>query len=303
MHLPLHPGPVRRARLRLLALVERRPLDPGEPRPGADDGRRRRHRDQHRPRAWPQARQPRALAEPRSPWRRPATATSSSSTTAATTSASPLPRTRRARGWGRASGPSCRAPSPAACSSAWGIECARLDRMGKSHWSLRNDILGAWAMTVVLFARAGDRLRPGRPALPAAPGGARLLAARGRQLPRALRPAAPEARGRPLRALPSRAQLEQQQRRLQRPALPPAAPQRPPRQPDPALPGAAPRRRGAAAAHRLRRDDRARLGPAALAAGDGPAPGRALRRRPQPRQHPAAASASASSPATGAAAS
>ena len=37
-------------------------------------------------------------------------------------------------------------------SSAWGIECARLDRMGKSHWTLRNDILGAWAMTVVLFA-------------------------------------------------------------------------------------------------------------------------------------------------------
>lgn len=35
--------------------------------------------------------------------------------------------------------------------SAWGIECARLDRLGKSHWTLRNDILGAWAMTVVLF--------------------------------------------------------------------------------------------------------------------------------------------------------
>ena len=37
-------------------------------------------------------------------------------------------------------------------SSAWGIECARLDRMGKSQWTLRNDILGAWAMTVGLFA-------------------------------------------------------------------------------------------------------------------------------------------------------
>ncbi len=36
--------------------------------------------------------------------------------------------------------------------SAWGIEAARLDRLGKSHWSLRNDVLGAWAMTVVLFA-------------------------------------------------------------------------------------------------------------------------------------------------------
>ncbi len=37
-------------------------------------------------------------------------------------------------------------------SSAWGIERARLDRMGKSPWTLRNDILGAWAMTVALFA-------------------------------------------------------------------------------------------------------------------------------------------------------
>jgi alkane 1-monooxygenase len=36
--------------------------------------------------------------------------------------------------------------------SAWGIEAARLDRMGKSHWTLRNDILGAWAMTAALFA-------------------------------------------------------------------------------------------------------------------------------------------------------
>ena len=36
--------------------------------------------------------------------------------------------------------------------SSWKLECARLDRMGKSHWTLRNDILGAWAMTVVLFA-------------------------------------------------------------------------------------------------------------------------------------------------------
>jgi len=35
--------------------------------------------------------------------------------------------------------------------SAWGIEAARLDRLGKSHFSLRNDIIGAWAMTVVLF--------------------------------------------------------------------------------------------------------------------------------------------------------
>jgi alkane 1-monooxygenase len=36
--------------------------------------------------------------------------------------------------------------------SAWGLERVRLDRMGRSPWSLRNDILGAWAMTVALFA-------------------------------------------------------------------------------------------------------------------------------------------------------
>src|ERR1700759_1458671 len=36
--------------------------------------------------------------------------------------------------------------------SAWHLEAGRLDRLGKSQWTLRNDILGAWAMTVVLFA-------------------------------------------------------------------------------------------------------------------------------------------------------
>jgi alkane 1-monooxygenase len=36
--------------------------------------------------------------------------------------------------------------------SAWGIERARLERGGRSVWSIHNDILQAWAMTVVLFA-------------------------------------------------------------------------------------------------------------------------------------------------------
>ena len=36
--------------------------------------------------------------------------------------------------------------------SAWEIETARLDRLGKPHWGIHNDILSAWAMTVVLFA-------------------------------------------------------------------------------------------------------------------------------------------------------
>ena len=36
--------------------------------------------------------------------------------------------------------------------SAWGLERTRLARMDRGPWTLRNDILGAWAMTVVLFA-------------------------------------------------------------------------------------------------------------------------------------------------------
>jgi alkane 1-monooxygenase len=36
--------------------------------------------------------------------------------------------------------------------SAWGLERARLQRLGSSPWSPRNDVLNAWAMTAVLFA-------------------------------------------------------------------------------------------------------------------------------------------------------
>ncbi len=36
--------------------------------------------------------------------------------------------------------------------SAWALERTRLERMGRSPWTLRNDILGAWAMSVMLFA-------------------------------------------------------------------------------------------------------------------------------------------------------
>ncbi|HEX6782312.1 MAG TPA: alkane 1-monooxygenase [Solirubrobacterales bacterium] len=44
--------------------------------------------------------------------------------------------------------------------SAWGIETARLDRLGRSHWSIHNDVLSAWAMTVVLFAGLGVAFGP-----------------------------------------------------------------------------------------------------------------------------------------------
>jgi alkane 1-monooxygenase len=36
--------------------------------------------------------------------------------------------------------------------SSWELECTRLARMDRSPWTPRNDILNAWAMTVVLFA-------------------------------------------------------------------------------------------------------------------------------------------------------
>src|SRR5215212_9984926 len=36
--------------------------------------------------------------------------------------------------------------------SAWELEGVRLDRLGERHFSLRNDILTAWAMTIGLFA-------------------------------------------------------------------------------------------------------------------------------------------------------
>ncbi len=44
--------------------------------------------------------------------------------------------------------------------SAWGIEKQRLERKGKSVWSLENDNLQAWAMTVVLFGGLAMWLGP-----------------------------------------------------------------------------------------------------------------------------------------------
>ena len=87
--------------------------------------------------------------------------------------------------------------------SSWELEAERLRRMGSSPWTLQErhpQRLGDDAS--LLYARADRRLRLGRAAVPADPVGGRRLAARGRQLPRALRPAAPAARGRPLRASP-----------------------------------------------------------------------------------------------------
>ena len=48
--------------------------------------------------------------------------------------------------------------------SAWELESARLARQGRSPWTVRNDILNAWAMSVVLFgalmAAFGPQIAP-----------------------------------------------------------------------------------------------------------------------------------------------
>ena len=224
-----------------------------------------------------------SAGSPRSRWRRASTATSTSSTTAATTSGSRRPRTRRRRGSARD------------FYQFWPRTVRRLAEVGLApgEAALRTQEAAPVpdrqrrAQRVADVARAvgrADRLARHRdPAVPDHPGGRGLLAARGRQLHGALRDAAPEGRRRraaALRAGRPDALVELQQHRDQRAALPPAAAQRPPRQPDPALPVAARLRGVAGAADRVRRDDRARRRTRRLAPGDGPASAGALRRRP-----------------------
>ena len=244
-----------------------------EHRPGADDGGGRRDRDQHRARARPQAgAAPRSWlsrGRPRADRLRPLLHR-----------AQPRPprQRRHPRGPGQLAARGELLGLPAAHrrrQPALGLgdrDQPRLDRLGESHWSdpqRRAQRLGDDAS----FCSPAWRSSSAAVVLPyllvQAVIGFSLLEVVNYLEHYGLRAA--EARGRPLRALHAGAQLEQQQRRLQRPPLPPAAPLRPPRQPDPSLPGAAPRRRGAAAADRLRGDDRPRLVPAALAPGDGPA--------------------------------
>ncbi|MGW0002453.1 alkane 1-monooxygenase [Nocardia grenadensis] len=45
--------------------------------------------------------------------------------------------------------------------SGWALERTRLQRMGKSPWTLRNDVLNAWAMTVVLWGVLAVLFGPG----------------------------------------------------------------------------------------------------------------------------------------------
>ncbi len=160
-----------------------------QPRPRLHDRRRRRDRDQHRPRARPQARQLGALAEPGRPGAdrlrpllhraqprppRPRRHPRGPGQLAAGRELLGLPAAHRRRQPALGLGDRGGAPRPP---RQVALDPAQRHprRLGDDRRPLR---------------RAGDRLRPGRPALPADPGGDRLLAAGGRQLPRALRPAA-----------------------------------------------------------------------------------------------------------------
>ena len=110
VHVRVPPAPVRRARVRVLAVGERRPDRAGQDRASADRGDGERDRDQHRARARPQARPARALAEQdrAGPERiRPLLRRAQPRPSRARGDAR---GSRRARGSARASGRSCRAP-------------------------------------------------------------------------------------------------------------------------------------------------------------------------------------------------
>ncbi len=74
--------------------------------------------------------------------------------------------------------------------NAWRLERVRLTRKDGTVWTIRNDVLNAWLMSVVLWGGLLRRVRPGPAAVPGGAGGCRRPAAGERELPGALRPAA-----------------------------------------------------------------------------------------------------------------
>ena len=93
--------------------------------------------------------------------------------------------------------------------SAWHLEKTRFERLGTTHWSIKNDVLNAWLMSVVLFGVALAVFGIWHRAVPRDPGVHRVFAARSDQLPRALRTPTSENRKRTVRAMHAGAQLEQ----------------------------------------------------------------------------------------------
>ena len=172
--------------------------------------------------------------------------------------------------------------------SAWRLERRRYGLRHQHPFRLGNDVINAWLMTVVLWTVMVVWLGVGILPVPRDPGADRPHAARGGELPRALRHAAADRRGArqgALRAGRPQPQLELQQPRHERAALPPAAAQRPPCEPDPAVPGAARLQGVARPADRLRGDDPARARAGGLAPDHGPPCPRAHGRRHPPCEH------------------
>ena len=124
----------------------------------------------------------------RSRSRRSHTATSTSSTTAGTTRVATAEDPASAR-YGESFWAFLPRTVTGSIRSAWRLEKARLERLGHSPWTRRNEVLHAWAMTVVVGHRDRDG-RQGRDSVPRDPGRLRRVAARSRELRRALRASA-----------------------------------------------------------------------------------------------------------------
>ena len=162
--------------------------------------------------------------------------------------------------------------------SAWRIEKRRYARKKQHPFRIGNDVLNAWLMSAVLWGALVAWLGVG--ILPylviqAVVGFSLLEVVNYMEHYGMLRQKVGVGERQRYERVDPSPLLELQQHRDQRAALPPAAAQRPPRQPDPALPDAARLRGVAGAADRVRRDDRARARAAGLAPGDGPAGARA----------------------------
>ncbi len=203
VHLPVPAAAVRVADLGLRRVGERRPQPRRGARPGLHRRHRLRHRHQHRARARPQAQGGGALAvegRARPDGLRPLLHRAQ-------------PRPPRPRG--DAGGPRQLAPRRGLLA----LPAAHRQRLARLGLGARARALRARGRALLVapqrhpqrvgddrraVRRADRRLRLGRPPVPAAAGRVRLPAAGGRQLPRALRAAAPEARGRALRAHASR---------------------------------------------------------------------------------------------------
>ena len=203
VHLAVPAAAVRRVPVGGAARGPGRPVGGRLRRPGADGGHGRRHRHQHRPRARAQAGPARApaveggtgaerlrpllrRAQPRPPRQRVDARGSGQRPARRVVLAVPAPHRRRQPALGlvaRGGGPGPQGPA--------GVVVAqrRAQRLGADRGAVR---------------RHGRLVRPAGGAVPRHPGGAGVRPARGRELHRALRAAAPAGGQRALRALPAR---------------------------------------------------------------------------------------------------